>query len=77
MENEFENPFLDMNDIDLVRIYDDYEEWCRTGIIREGTGLAALRDQYNEAFGPSSIVAMEHDFLLECTKRFYANFIYN
>ena len=73
---KFENPFPEMNDIDLVRIYDEYEEWNKTGVIRDGSGLATLREQYLKEHGTTFMIALEHDFLLECTKRFYSDFVY-
>ena len=64
------NPFQDMKDADLVRIYNDYQDWCNAGFIREGSDLSELRNRYKQEYGSSSILILERDFLRECAQRF-------
>ena len=69
-----ENPFKKLSDADLVRAYNDYEDWENTCVIREDSLLVAPRDQYKEAYGVATcLLLLERGILSDCAARYVSD----
>lgn len=65
-----ENYFKNSTNEELTAQYNQYLDWCHTGILPDGQ-LKRTVDQITEEYGPEyGTKLMELDYLRECTKRF-------
>ena len=65
------NVFSSLNEAELKTVYQEYIDWCGTGVIAKDTSLNTLKQTYIEQFSTSALHRMELDFLQEVAKRYF------
>ena len=69
---DYKNLFIDKSEEELKILYEQYEEWCVSGVLGE-TELGLIRDQYYEMGLNAPLIVIERDRLKAIAVKWYSN----
>lgn len=69
---EYKNLFLNKNEEELEKLYEQYLEWNRSGVLGDND-LGKIRDMYCEMGFNAPLMSLELDLLRVVAKYWYVN----